>query len=247
MDTSFNQQFYPEIGAGGFSRIDGTVAFYHRVNALLKKGAVLLDYGAGRGAGHVDDECEYRRSLRDFRLRGARVIGVDVDEAVTRNPGLDEAYVCQPKDRLPIGDESIDIIVSDVTFEHILDPAHTASELDRVLKPGGWLCARTPNRYGYIALASRLVPEAIKMRVLHIAQPSRQEEDVFPAVYLMNSFGVILKHFPSCNFEHFSYSWDPEPAYHASDKLVYKSMQIMHYFTPPAFRSILMIFIRKRL
>jgi SAM-dependent methyltransferase len=246
MAASFDQRFYPEIGAGGFSRIDGTVAFYNRVNALLKKEAVLLDYGAGRGE-HVEDASEYRRSVRNFQSRIARVIGVDVDEAVMQNPALDEAYVFNPKDPLPIGDASIDIIVSDVTFEHIVDPAQAARELDRVLKPGGWLCARTPNRYGYIALANRFVPNAIKTRVLNIVQPSRKEEDVFPAVYLMNSFGALLKCFPSDRFEHFSYTWDPEPAYHANKKTLYKSFQIIHYITPPALRSMLMVFIRKRL
>ena len=113
MAASFHQRFYPEIGAGGFSRIDGTVAFYNRVNALLKKEAVVLDYGAGRGFGHVEDPCEYRRSLCNFRSRIASVIGVDVDEAVMQNPALDEAYVFNPKDPLPIGDASIDIIVSE--------------------------------------------------------------------------------------------------------------------------------------
>lgn len=103
MAASFHQRFYPEIGAGGFSRIDGTVAFYNRVNALLKKEAVVLDYGAGRGFGHVEDPCEYRRSLCNFRSRIASVIGVDVDEAVMQNPALDEAYVFNPKDPLPIG------------------------------------------------------------------------------------------------------------------------------------------------
>ena len=247
MAASFHQRFYPEIGAGGFSRIDGTVAFYKRVNALLKKEAVLLDYGAGRGVGHVEDACEYRRSLRNFQSRIATVIGVDVDEAVMQNPTLDEAYVFNPKDPLPIGDASIDIIVSDVTFEHIVDPAQAARELDRVLKPGGWLCARTPNRYGYIALANRFVPKAIKTRVLKIVQPSRKEEDVFPAVYLMNSFGALLKCFPSDRFEHFSYTWDSEPAYHANKKTLYRSFQIIQYITPPALRSMLMVFIRKRL
>jgi SAM-dependent methyltransferase len=246
MAASFHQRFYPEIGAGGFSRIDGTVAFYKRVNALLTKDAVLLDYGAGRGE-HVEDACEYRRSLRNFRSRTASVIGVDVDKAVMQNPALDEAYVFNPKDPLPIGDASIDIIVSDVTFEHIVDPARAARELYRVLKPGGWLCARTPNRYGYIALANRFVPKAIKTRVLKIVQPSRKEEDVFPAVYLINTFGALLKYFPLDRFEHFSYTWDSEPAYHASKKTLYRFFQIIQYITPPALRSMLMVFIRKRL
>jgi ubiquinone/menaquinone biosynthesis C-methylase UbiE len=65
-----------------------------------------------------------------------------------QNPALDEAYVFNPKDPLPLGDASIDVIVSDVTFEHIVDPAQAARELDRVLKHGGWLCARTPIAMG---------------------------------------------------------------------------------------------------
>ena len=207
----------------------------------------MLDYGAGRGFGHVEDPCEYRRSLCNFRSRIASVIGVDVDEAVMQNPALDEAYVFNPKDPLPIGDASIDIIVSDFTFEHIVDPAQAARELDRVLKHGGWLCARTPNRYGYIALANRFVPKAIKTRVLNIVQPSRKEEDVFPAVYLMNTFGALLKYFPSDRFEHFSYTWGSEPAYHANKKTLYRFFQIIQYITPPALRSMLIVFIRKRL
>jgi SAM-dependent methyltransferase len=212
----------------------------------LRKDSILLDYGAGRGAWLTEDGCAHRRSLRNFRSRVARVIGLDVDEAVVQNAALDEAYLFNPKDVLPLDDASIDIVVSDVTFEHITDPAQSARELDRVLKPGGWLCARTPNRYGYIALANRLVPETIKTQVLKIVQPARKEEDVFPAVYLMNSFGALLKWFPSDRFEHFSYGWDSEPAYHANKKILYRCMQTLHYVTPPSLRSMLMVFIRKR-
>lgn len=245
--SSFEQQFYPEIGAGGFSRIDSTVGFYQRVNALVNNQTVLLDYGAGRGAGPLEDRCDYRRSLRHFKARAARVIGVDVDRAVLENPTLDEAHVFKPEDRLPVDDASVDVILSDFTFEHITDPSRAASELDRVLKPGGWLCARTINRYGYIALANRLVPEVVNMRVLKFAQPSRKEQDVFPAVYLMNSLNVLSRLFPSSRFEHFSYSWNSEPGYHAGSGILYRVMQIVHYLTPPAFRSVLMVFIRKRI
>ena len=247
MEPPFEQRFYPEIGAGGFSRVDGTVAFYQRVAALLKKDSILLDYGAGRGAWLTEDTCEYRRSLRNFRSRVSRIIGVDIDQAVLQNPALDEAYVFDASGALPLGDRSIDIIVSDVTFEHVCDPAQAASELDRVLKPGGWLCARTPNRYGYIALANRLVPEAVSARVLNIVQPTRKSEDVFPAVYLMNSFSALLRWFPSNRFEHFSYSWDSEPGYHANKMFLYRLTQTIHYLTPSSLRSMIMVFIRKRL
>lgn len=206
---------------------------------------VLLDYGAGRGA-WLEDTCEYRRSLRNFQSRVHRVIGADVDPAVMQNPALDELHVLESNGSLPLAEHSIDMIVSDVTFEHILDPAQTVRELARVLKPGGWLCARTPNRNGYIALANRAVPEAVKSQVLRFVQPGRKEEDVFPAVYLMNSFSALSRLFPLDRFEHFSYTWDSSPTYHGGKSILYRSMQMLHYLTPPPLRSMLMIFIRKR-
>jgi hypothetical protein len=76
--------------------------------ALLKRDAVVLDYGAGRSAAHIDDACDYRRSLLNLRSKVSRVIGVDVDEAVKQNPALDEAYVINVNNSLPLGDASID-------------------------------------------------------------------------------------------------------------------------------------------
>lgn len=243
---SLDQRFFPEIGAGGFSRIDGTVAFYQRVNSLLKKSDVLLDYGAGRGAAYMDDNCKYRRDLCNFRTKVSKVIGVDVDEVVLKNPALDEAYVFVAGESLSLADKSIDIVVSDFVFEHISDPAQAAKELDRVLKPGGWLCARTPNRNGYIALGNRLVPETIKMRILGRLQPERKEQDVFPALYRMNTFRSLLKYFPAERFEHFSYTWDPEPAYHANSRFFYSIWRAIQGITPAPFRAMLMVFFQKR-
>jgi len=83
--------FYPENRAGGFSRCDGTVQFYQRVRALLRPDYVVLDFGAGRGAAYYQDPSPYRKSLRNLRGEGRRVIGVDVDPVVSSNPCVDEA------------------------------------------------------------------------------------------------------------------------------------------------------------
>jgi hypothetical protein len=45
---------FPEIKAGGFSRVDGTIAFYTRVQALCPDRATILDFGAGRGKASED-------------------------------------------------------------------------------------------------------------------------------------------------------------------------------------------------
>ena len=42
-------RLYPEADVGGFTRHDGFVEFYTRVNALLHDESTVLDFGAGRG------------------------------------------------------------------------------------------------------------------------------------------------------------------------------------------------------
>lgn len=243
---SITSYFFPEAEAGGFTRIDGTIAFYQRVNALVNENSVVIDFGAGRGAGQFDTASGYRRSLRTLKGRVAKVIGLDVDDAVMSNPSLDEAYVLDERGRSQLPDGTADLIVSDFTFEHIADPESSARELDRLLKPGGWICARTPNKFGYIALGNRLVPDRVKHGVLSTAQPDRLEEDVFPAVYRLNTRDALLKHFPATHFDHFVYGWDAEPGYHANRSIIYRAFLLLHRLTPPSLKTMLMIFIRKR-
>ncbi len=62
---SFLERFYPESRFGGFSDLDGTVAFYGRIQALLAAGMTVLDVGCGRGAGLMED------SVASFAICGA--------------------------------------------------------------------------------------------------------------------------------------------------------------------------------
>ena len=153
MNLSTRQRHYPELNAGGFSRVDGTIAFYGRVQALLGPGQVVVDLGAGRGGEHIDDAVPYRRAMRDLRGEGRQVIGLDVDEAVLGNTFVDEAKVIDPGTSLPLEFNSVDLIVSDYVFEHVDNPAFLVAEAYRVLKPGGWMCARTPNFFSYVGIA----------------------------------------------------------------------------------------------
>ena len=237
--------YFPEIGAGGFSRIDSTIQFYDRIHALIRPEFVLLDFGAGRGAAYRDDVSPYRRQLRNFRGKVSEVIGVDIDPIVVQNPTLDRALVLQPTDPIPLPDKSVHLIVSDFTFEHIQDPAFAARELDRVLAPGGWICIRTPNRYGYVAMANVLTPQYLRGRVLHMAQPGRREQDVFEPFYRLNTFTALKRYFDPAGYQHFTYSWDAEPAYHANSKIIYRFLLIIHRLTPPRARTLLMAFLRK--
>jgi SAM-dependent methyltransferase len=112
--------FYPEVEFGGFSRVDGTIAFYSRINALIKASYIVLDVGCGRGE-YNDDHVIYRKELRSFKNKVAKIIGIDVDTAGVDNPFLDE-FRAIDGERWPIDDDAIDIIICDWVLEHIPAP-----------------------------------------------------------------------------------------------------------------------------
>jgi SAM-dependent methyltransferase len=244
-ETSVLEDLYPESVAGGFTHVDSTIAFYSRVNALLSTESVVLDLGAGRGC-FLEDSVAYRRDLRRLQGKVARVIGLDVDEAVLTNPVLDEAHVVAVDASFPLADRSVDLIVSDFTFEHVSDPAHVAGEISRVLRPGGWLCARTPNRSGYIGIPTRVVPNRLHDRVLNRVQPDKMAQDTFPTCYRLNTVADLKRHFPESDFEHCSYLGDAEPAYFGSSRAAWRAIRGFSQVVPARYRSVLYVFLRRR-
>jgi SAM-dependent methyltransferase len=234
----------PELVAGGFTRNDGAIEFFSRVHSLFPEGAVVLDFGAGRGEWGTEDIVEYRRRLFDFRSPGRRVIGVDVDPVVMTNPLLDEAYVLV-KNNIPLPDNSVDIIVAEWVFEHIDNPVEVVSELVRVLRVGGWICARTPNRYGYIALGARFVPNQLHVRALRKLQPERKSIDVFATRYRMNTKGELDRLFPRSRFTHGTYGPLIDPPYFGRSRLSIGLVRGISRFIPESFSPVLCVFIRK--
>jgi SAM-dependent methyltransferase len=235
----------PEVGAGGYSRLNGSVEFHLRVNSLLGPDDVVVDFGAGRGQ-HTEDELPFRRDLLDRRGKVARLVGLDVDPVVLENPSVDEAHVIVPGEKLPLADDSVDLVVSDFTFEHVDDPLWAGEELGRVVRPGGWICARTPNRWGQIALPARLVPNRLHDAVLARVQPTKQERDTFPTRYRLNTPAALRRAFPPERFSHHSYTHESEPAYAGNSPVAWTLLRGLAAVTPPPVRSMHLIFLRKR-
>lgn len=237
-------KFSPESQFGGFSQGDSMVDFYTRIAALLKPTDVVLDFGAGRGAQIAEDAIPYRRFLKTLKGRVAHLEGCDIDDEVLSNPYLDSAKMFELDQPLPYEDQQFDLIYSNWVFEHVENPAAVAKELLRVLKPGGYICAITPNKRGYISLASRAINNKNHARLLQKIQPQRKEMDVFPTHYRLNSPRQIEKYFGSCaNVVVYTVAGDP--AYHFNKLLVYGAFKIIHSLTPKAFQPVLLAFIQK--
>jgi len=236
---------FVEIGAGGFSRLDGSIQFYVRVNALLSPEMTVLDLGAGRGLlAHY--HVPAIRALGTLRGKVREVIGVDVDPVVQTNPSLDRALIYDGK-TIPLPDNSVDLVLSDHTFEHLDDPRSAANEIARVLKPGGWVCARTPYLVSLLALASSLAPNRMHAHMLKTIQPQRREIDVFPTRYRMNTFRALRRFFPPVAWEHCSYTWSPQPAYFFGNRFVLALMLIYDAIKRPFLGGeVLLVFLRKR-
>ena len=111
------------------------------------RGKTVLDIACGAGYG----------TAALGRAGAARVIGVDISEAACQHArsiyGI-EAMVGDAS-AIPLADDSVNLVVSFETIEHVPKPATFLQECRRVLKPGGRIILSTPNRDIY----RKLCPE----------------------------------------------------------------------------------------
>lgn len=227
------ETYYPETRFGGFTNIDGTVAFFNRVNSLLEPSFVVLDVGCGRGE-YGDDSVPLRRNLKILKGKVAKVIGIDIGQDAAENPFIDEFHLIRG-DKWPIDESSVDLIVCDNVLEHIDDPDKFFSEIVRVLKNGGVLCIRTPNRWSYISLAATLIPSKYHSTVTSFVQDGRKEEDVFPTVYKCNSSKSLKRMMIKNGFEEcVLYGHEAEPSYLSFSRFAY-FIGVLHQRFAPGF------------
>lgn len=237
-------RFYPESNVSGFSHADGMVSFYAQIASVLQPTDTVLDFGAGRGEPLLDDEVDFRRNLSNLQGKCAHLDGCDIDEAVLEHPFLDAAKVIQLGAPLPYSDAQFDIIVARWVFEHVDDPQFTAQELIRILKPGGLIAAITPNKFGYLALSARSVPNRLHSRTLAAVQPGRKPQDVFPTRYKLNRRSTLNRIFGD-SAEVFVTYGSSEPAYHFGSPLLYRGVKWLDKHLPDTFQPMLFAYIRK--
>lgn len=235
----------PEIAAGGYARDNGGIQFFSRVNALLKPGMTVIDLGAGRGTVFHSGIDGYYERLARLQGKVARVIGLDVDDAIKDHPHLDERHVIAPSAPFPVASNSVDVVVADWVLEHVADPANFAAEIERVLKPGGWLCARTPNRWGYVGIGARLIPNTLHTKLLNRLWPERHDVDVFPVTYRLNSQADIRRYFPKDRWRNCSYMFNATPRYASTSKLLFRLVELYQAMVPKGLKTDFLIFVQR--
>lgn len=239
------QTFYPEARYGGFSRVDGTIAFFSRVNAMLQQDFTVLDVGCGRGE-FLEDPVPFRRDMRILKGKCKEVVGIDVDEAARTNPYIDR-FAAITGDTWPVATGAIDLCVCDHVVEHIDDVHGFFSECARVVKPGGYLCIRTPNSHSYVAVAARLIPNRKHAQVLSTVQERRKAEDVFPTRYRCNTRSALSRTLAREGFtDCVVYSHEAEPSYLNFSRFLYRLGVLHQRLSPSALKPILFAFARRQ-
>ena len=237
---------YPERRIASFTRHEGRFLFYSLVADLLKPDSIVLDLGAGRGE-QIESSTGYLRRLIDFSGRCKRYIGADVDPVVLKNPYLDEAHLMPPDASIPLADSSVDLIVAYAVLEHVEDAGRMAAEVRRVLKPGGWFCAWTPNKYGYVGMCARLVPDRFHADIVRMSDPKsrREKRDVFPVHYRMNTRAAIRNAFDARYFQDSSFYDNGPPTYHFNNMLIARFILLVMALLPKVMAKSLFVFVRR--
>jgi SAM-dependent methyltransferase len=241
---------HSEVCVDNFTLNDTDLSFFGLIRSLYLRYPIkkVLDYGAGRNYYAQDFDPEnhsfFINDLRDLRYNGAEVTAVDASPAVLTHPTSHHQHHIVPGERLPFDDEAFDLIVSDFVFEHLEAPERLAKELQRVLKPGGWLLARTPNRFGYVAIITSLIPNRLHAAALSYIQPLRKDVDVFPTHYRINTLGKVRSFFDQCTVSAVSRHWEPQ--YFFGRKWLYRINTLVHALLPSSLGMTSIFMIRKK-
>ncbi len=175
--------FYPDVENNWDDKILREI-----ILSTLKGTDKLLDLGAGAGI----------ISSMNFKKKCAAVYGVDLDPRVMENKFLDYGCIANVS-KTPYEDASFDLVIADNLMEHLEFPTSVFKEINRILKPGGFLIFKTPNKNHYMPLIARMTSHSVHRWVNKMR--GRNENDTFETKYLCNSSHQVHQLLSSTSLE----------------------------------------------
>lgn len=159
-----------------FDRICALVRAHLPCEAFLDAGC-----GDGRYLAALDAELPARRA------------GVDLSERIleTARARVDADFRQASLEALPFGDGEFDLVLCSQVIEHVPDADAAATELARVLRPGGTLVISTDNARNYVTRGLN-APRMLAVRALRLrGARGRIESPATP--YTRASFRALLE------------------------------------------------------
>lgn len=155
---------------------DGNSDFRNRF-ALEYVQPGMLVYDIGSGA-RPFFPVERKKAL------GIRVVGVDISETELELAPEGSYDAIRVSDIAQFaGAEEADLAICQSVLEHVRDNRGALRSLASIVRPGGTVVMFMPNRYAVFALLNRLLPEAVKRRLLFSIYPETVDGYGFKAFY----------------------------------------------------------------
>jgi SAM-dependent methyltransferase len=191
--------------------IDSDRPLWDRFHALvaeslrtLPDGATFVDLGGGR-------QCAYATAVP--RDRDVRLVAVDISAAeLSHNHDADETAVADVARGLPFADGEVDLLVSRVLLEHVDGVPAAIQHIARVMKPGGRTIHFMPGRNALFALAARILPFGVLLRLLHFARPDTIGTVEFEVHYDHTEPVAMRRLFAEAGFRDVTVEWTPAQA-----------------------------------
>ena len=159
------------------------------VRNYIKRDSVLLDVGCGRG----------KETAICYKNEVNLAIGIDLSDKIKFNETIHLPIVADAC-KLPLGDSSVDLVISQELIEHLEYPEKLFSEVSRILKANGVFVFATPNLLSWKSLISLVTPHSLHIK-LNKQLHGVKAEDVFPTYYRMNRIRKIQKVMPKYNMK----------------------------------------------
>ncbi len=184
------------------------------IKTLVFDGCSWVDVGGGHSI--FPDNPRLAHSLVS---RCSLVVAVDPSENVYRNAFVHERVRCQIGDYRP--DRQFDLASLRMVAEHIAEPENAIQDLNRLLRPQGFVLVFTANRFSPITLISRLVPFKLHHPIKKLFWGG-DEKDTFPVQYKMNTRRSLHRLFEANGFEEHSFAF-------LDDLAVFHRFRYMNY------------------
>ena len=156
--------------------------YFQLLKAHIPKDCLWADLGCG----HQMFAEWMMAEQNEMAARARQLVGVDLDwEGLRRNPYLHHK-IYGNLEAIPLPDRSFDVVTANMVVEHLDRPAKVLSEVKRLLRPDGRFFFHTPNSRCVMMRVASHLPQAVK-NILALVLEGRQEEDVFPTRYRMNT------------------------------------------------------------
>jgi len=170
-------------------------AYYERLRDALHEGSRWLDLGCGH---QVFGEW-MTREQQEVVGRSRAVFGIDLDWEGLRRHAAIPNRVSGDLQHLPFQTGSCDVVSANMVVEHLAEPARVLEEVHRVLRPRGFFVFHTPNYLHWGTLVAAALPDRVKKPLIWYLE-EREEHDVFPVHYRMNTAQAVRRLAPSCGF-----------------------------------------------